>query len=214
MAGCAGSLLTAGSARAAITICDFGGFAGGNTPCATSGAGSILDLGDKQVKLTSLPTVGKGTINFQNLVADLFTVRTFFQPALSLPPFSGATFTYDIEIISGSQTFLGAKLAADAVQNTDITTTETSSPSRFAQLDIVNSISPDPPSTYEPMIAPGLTKLSIRNVYSVGTASGLTSFTNTFQQTEVPGPLPIVGAGMAFGFSRRLRSRIRSGTSA
>jgi hypothetical protein len=30
--------------------------------------------------------------------------------------------------------------------------------------------------------------------------------------TRVPGPLPIFGAGMAFGFSRRLRSRIKKST--
>jgi hypothetical protein len=30
------------------------------------------------------------------------------------------------------------------------------------------------------------------------------------QQAEVPGPLPLAGAGMAFGFSRQLRHRIKS----
>jgi len=33
---------------------------------------------------------------------------------------------------------------------------------------------------------------------------------NSFQQTtRVPGPLPLLGAGAAFGFSRRIRSRIK-----
>ncbi|MFM9088637.1 MAG: hypothetical protein ACKOPT_10955 [Cyanobium sp.] len=37
--------------------------------------------------------------------------------------------------------------------------------------------------------------------------SPLPSFTNTITQT--PGPLPILGAGAAFGFSRKLRKRIK-----
>ena len=31
---------------------------------------------------------------------------------------------------------------------------------------------------------------------------------NTYTQTSVPGPLPVLGAGVAFGFSRKLRRRI------
>jgi hypothetical protein len=37
--------------------------------------------------------------------------------------------------------------------------------------------------------------------------SKLDHFQNTFTQRPVPGPLPLFGAGMAFGFSRRLRRR-------
>jgi hypothetical protein len=36
----------------------------------------------------------------------------------------------------------------------------------------------------------------------------LDSFKNTYTQ-PVPGPLPLLGAGTAFGFSRRLRRRVR-----
>jgi len=32
----------------------------------------------------------------------------------------------------------------------------------------------------------------------------------SLQQSEVPGPLPLAGAGLAFGFSRKLRDRIKS----
>ena len=35
------------------------------------------------------------------------------------------------------------------------------------------------------------------------------NFANDFSQTSVPGPLPLLGAGAAFGFSRRIRSRIK-----
>jgi hypothetical protein len=47
------------------------------------------------------------------------------------------------------------------------------------------------------------------------TAGKVTSFDNTLTQTfddntRVPGPLPILGAGAAFGFSRKLRKRIKA----
>jgi hypothetical protein len=36
------------------------------------------------------------------------------------------------------------------------------------------------------------------------------SFENSYKQgTAVPGPLPVLGAGVAFGFSRKLRRRIK-----
>jgi hypothetical protein len=39
-------------------------------------------------------------------------------------------------------------------------------------------------------------------------STSIDTFTNTFNQT--PGPLPILGAGAAFGFSRKLRGRIKA----
>jgi hypothetical protein len=38
------------------------------------------------------------------------------------------------------------------------------------------------------------------------------NYSNHFRQT--PGPLPILGAGAAFGFSRKLRSRIKGARTA
>jgi hypothetical protein len=36
------------------------------------------------------------------------------------------------------------------------------------------------------------------------------SFSDTIVQEEVPGPLPLLGAGVAFGFSRKLRQRVKT----
>jgi len=47
---------------------------------------------------------------------------------------------------------------------------------------------------------------------TVGDTVGIDKITNTFE--SVPGPLPILGAGAAFGFSRKLRSRIKAGRTA
>ena len=44
--------------------------------------------------------------------------------------------------------------------------------------------------------------------YASGTAQ-LTSILDSYQTQPVPGPLPLLGAGAAFGFSRKLRGRIK-----
>jgi hypothetical protein len=44
----------------------------------------------------------------------------------------------------------------------------------------------------------------------VGSNTTLDAIQNNYtQHTDVPGPLPLLGAGAAFGFSRRIRSRIK-----
>ena len=52
----------------------------------------------------------------------------------------------------------------------------------------------------------------VRDSYTVDSSGALVSINNEF--TQVPGPLPILGAGAAFGFSRKLRGRIKAGRTA
>jgi hypothetical protein len=54
----------------------------------------------------------------------------------------------------------------------------------------------------------GTTKLFIQDEVFSEQDYSIVSFTNSYTQiTTVPGPLPLFGAGAAFGFSRRLRRR-------
>jgi hypothetical protein len=49
-------------------------------------------------------------------------------------------------------------------------------------------------------------------VIANATGNGVTQFSNRLNQqnpSEVPGPLPLLGAGAAFGFSRKLRNRVK-----
>jgi hypothetical protein len=49
-------------------------------------------------------------------------------------------------------------------------------------------------------------------VIANATGDGVTQFSNRLNQqnpSEVPGPLPLLGAGAAFGFSRKLRNRVK-----
>lgn len=57
------------------------------------------------------------------------------------------------------------------------------------------------------------TQIWVRDTYvsTVASPSGqVTGITNTFMSAPVPGPLPVLGAGAAFGFSRKLRRRIKA----
>ena len=56
------------------------------------------------------------------------------------------------------------------------------------------------------------TFVNVTDSYSIQNTAGMNSFNNGYQQQDlnlVPGPLPLFGLGAAFGFSRRLRSRIK-----
>jgi hypothetical protein len=63
-----------------------------------------------------------------------------------------------------------------------------------------------PPLSY----AFGVEESVITNKIDSISAVGVQSIQNAFTQQPVPGPLPILGAGAAFGFSRKLRSRIKA----
>lgn len=58
-----------------------------------------------------------------------------------------------------------------------------------------------------PLSNQSLTTIWVKDTYSVPSTDVLDTVTNTFQ---TPGPLPILGAGAAFGFSRKLRGRIKA----
>ena len=49
-------------------------------------------------------------------------------------------------------------------------------------------------------------------VNPTGSGKLIDSYQNAY--TQVPGPLPILGAGAAFGFSRKLRNRIKASRTA
>jgi len=61
----------------------------------------------------------------------------------------------------------------------------------------------------------GPTTITVNNSYN-GAGGAIDTLENSFKQiqhTTVPGPLPLLGAGAAFGFSRNLRKRIKTSKS-
>ena len=212
--GGSGSLLSAGSAIAQST-CSFG-----SNISFTACSATTLTEGDKTVTFTNLlglnpsATYG-GTITLADLGFNFYSVSTVFIGPLGAGE-PANTIGYDIEIDPLSNNyFSGVKLTANSdISASTVIKTEVSAPSLFTQLTVSGTGS-NPPGMGTFNSIPGFAKkLSILDTFSTPTPGALTSYVNTFRQSEAPGPLPVLGAGMAFGFSRKLRSRIKASAKA
>ena len=197
------SALAPASVRAAST-CSFGGLS------PTCSLDFVFDeVGDKTLKLTKLPTVGMGTIQFVQQ-AGIWVVDVDFIPDLEAPPSVTGIVEYDLTIAPPSNfTFLEAGLAIIGPP----VGTPTFKVKKFATglepMLMADETNPKSSGFFDP----GLKTISVRDEYLVTTGS-INSFQNSFTQLPggdpetVPGPLPLLGAGAAFGFSRRLRTRV------
>ena len=56
----------------------------------------------------------------------------------------------------------------------------------------------------------GYQDLYIIDTLNPGTNGVIFRYANGFRQERVPGPLPLLAAGTAFGFSRKLRRRLQA----
>ena len=189
---------------------------GGNLLAPTCTNFVFDEQGDKTLSFLQLPTAGSGTITFNqpNPPVPVWVVNVEFINDI-IPSTSGlpGVFEYDltidptnsfyfeegaIDIIgpsAGLQAFTGSMTATDLPLSPLLVNNVTRS-----KKDLFN---------YE-------TKATrVMNTYNVTTGS-LNAVQNSFSQIiidptpkeEVPGPLPLLGAGAALGFSRRLRNRV------
>ena len=217
----AGSVVDFGGAAKAVTICDFGGYAGPNGPCASN---QVLSFLDKRVTFSSLPSTGAGTVSLASIVPDVFTVQfIFFQPLTPsdpgfpgfgplLPTVSNATTSYVIDIINNPGWFFsGVKIdSVDAgVLGTSVIKSELNN--RFNTLTSPNGV-PDPNTGDFALLNGIYNSLDVTDTYSVSGTGALTSFTNTYRESfeRVPGPLPLAGALAGLAWTRRLRRRLQS----
>ena len=173
--------------------------------------------GDKTLNFLELPTVGSGTITFNqpNIAVPVWVVNVDFindlvPSALGLP----GTFKYDLTISStnlqyfeeGALDIIGPSAGPPRAFTASMTATGL--PSTLS----VNQMNRSDVDSYYSMIK----TTRVVNTYDV-TMGSLNAILNSFSQTpeptppepsDVPGPLPLLGAGAAFGFSRRLRNRV------
>ena len=125
------------------------------------------------------------------------------------------TFNYTVAMASGTNTFdQWAATGSSSIVGSNFTSTVTatnSSPSPNPNGAINAFSTAGSPSTF----TAGTITSAFTNTFNVS-SQGFTSFDNSLTQkaptppSSVPGPLPILGAGAAFGFSRRIRSRIKA----
>ena len=204
------SLLNAGGAMAATDTFPLTPF----IPPAVENGATITGL--------TGPTAGGGDVEFTyNGISPVnnrptWAIDTDFSPNIS-GTYNG-TFTYSVTAPLG-QKWLSAALNQNLVSPLFPGATVTKE--IFTKYDPVSGILSDPIGTAGPILDTStsaiieLTKnvdtIYIRDTYTGVPGAQLDNFINTVQ---TPGPLPILGAGAAFGFSRKLRSRIKAGRTA
>jgi hypothetical protein len=215
LGGAALSTLGAGSAQAVETReeCKFGGLVSLLPSCS----GINWTLGDKTLTNFSFapgtpvggPPDGVFSFIWDDMgapgvsIEDMWTTLATFNP--SLPPPNTGSYSYDLEItpagIADGWRFDTVELDVDhAGTGQDVTkVVKNALGSTIATLNSVNGM-PDGP---DPISG---TFISVTDSWVADPATGtIMAISNTFQQQEVPAPLPILGAGAAFGSIRKLR---------
>ncbi|WP_254952844.1 MULTISPECIES: hypothetical protein [unclassified Cyanobium] len=192
------SVLSAGSANAAAHI----------TTCADA---KDLTFGDKTVSGIVCTDVGGLT----EIRLGSFGV-TYDLGSTIDPPTQKGSIAYTISIIEPGFEFARVGLDSGCINPLVGGCTVTKNFTWTSGSDSLVSINGFPaPIEFE--FAAGVTLLKVEDIFSAKDDSAISTVNNFFAQRPaptpgepVPGPLPILGAGMAFGFSRRLRSRIKS----
>ena len=129
-----------------------------------------------------------------------------------------STFNYTVARASGTNVFdqWGASGSSSIIGSgfSSTVTATNSSPSPNPNGAINAFSTAGSPSTF----TSNTISSAFTNTFQV-TTNAFTQFDNSMTQqastappSSVPGPLPILGAGAAFGFSRKLRSRIKAAT--
>jgi len=210
--------LSAGGAKAS-TVCNF------DNPLTPCPANSQATVDDKTLTTISGPDQGKGKVDFDTYVAGSPPRETYqVDVDFDLPgPLVGAaggttgTFSYHLSIDPLKQhIFETASLSWAGVASPNgapSVTKEIYTDSVFANLiaSLTGNAATGAPNSSVSFLDLGFTGLNslkeiwVKDTYTVPEGAQLDNFENTY--TQVPGPLPLLGAGTAFGFSRRLRRR-------
>jgi len=221
--GAAISGLSAGSAQADQSKrCTFGTYTDSNPTCLADSPTAGWTLGDKIFTMTDFGTLGapntSGLLSFiwndfppaANVVSpnDIYNVLVDFVPSVA-PPATG-NYAYTLAIVppylAQGYTFNTVELDVNHSGTGQVVTkVVTNLPG--SPLISTNGV-PAGPSIFNP----NTTSIAVTDSWVSASNTGrISSISNVFtqQQTTVPGPLPLLGAGAAFGFSRRIRSRIK-----
>jgi hypothetical protein len=178
-------------------------------------------LGDKTLTLISRSTLQDANDDIVEYTLDPTNINTPWNISLDFNPNRNnllndmGNLRYKITITDPSKIFDQVKLANQGdITNGEYTLTKTFWNSDYTvQITtdaLTNPISPDGIT----LASLGLQTLYVQDEWNVqpGANGSLNSLQNSFGQTDIPpapAPLPLVGIGAAFGFSRRLRSRIK-----
>jgi hypothetical protein len=181
------------------------------SPCVVGGIGAYTALGS-----TGCTSGDKIYSNFSFTgfatsaslsITDSGLQHTFSASGLNFGAGATASYTYTVAIAPGNPnaSFLGYRTSAttsDAVTALVGTKTLTGTPNGGVSTSTNGAVGNA--VFYDPTIAGPVVFTGSINV----TSGRMDVFTDTVVQQRVPGPLPILGAAAAFGYSRRLRKRL------
>jgi len=190
------TLINAGESKAALFDCFL------NNLSACGG-----QLGDKNFTGFSLTNLVGYTPSANDTLTitesdGVWTVETRFNPTLTN---RSGTLNYNIAVVGTNFTF----------NETEVNVGGSTQTTRPTVVSTMTGISAFTTSTAIAQARTFTTKPASIAVSQQFTAANraMNSFTTTYTQ-NVPGPLPLLGAAAAFGFSRRLRSRIKTSAAA
>lgn len=176
-----------------------GTFASFFDPAGNNGAPCLI--GDKQLVLTSTSTDVAVPLQMMwsenNFDPSKHTLT--FQNAGGM---GGSFFDYTINVVGSSEKINSFSLNSGCSAGG---CAYTGTMSQNASADVLNMS--QALGLQGPQSIPAVTSLAVENNWANTTLS-VEQITNSYTQT--PGPLPILGAGAAFGFSRKLRNRIKA----
>jgi len=212
-----GSCLSAGASQAAVSgTCYFDAF-GGTLP-GTSCTGYSIQLADKLFTVVTAPTFGVGKVAFESSPAvnpNLWQTYIDWEGPGILGPIAGL-FEYTAEIDpTNTYVFKSTGLSTGGnyipgLPNSTITSVvKQGLTSSGPVIDTVTSI--DGGANYSQPI--GGKQIFVTNSWSIAPGDTMDNLSNYITQ-ETPGPLPILGVCAAFGYSRKLRNRIKSSAKA
>lgn len=200
------SALAPTSVRAGNT-CSFGG----NPDAPACRSGFVFDAqGDKKMNLVQLPTAGMGTVQFVLQGNDTWVVDVDFIPDLMKPLVGWLEFDITVDPFPNLFELQNYGLV---ITGPPIGTTSPEFKVKTTSADLPMIMADQTNPVITGLFDSGVTTTRIRNDYSV-TQGSINTLQNSFTQRprgdidRVPGPLPLLGAGAAFGFSRRLRTRV------
>jgi hypothetical protein len=216
-----GTVLTTNSVQAGwIATPPIGGATGfkcllNEADCFTT----TVTLGDKEVTLISRSTLVAANDDVVEFTLDPTNTNTPYNLSLDFNPNRNnilndtGNLRYKIAITDPTRFFAQARLANQSdITNGEYTITKTFWNSDYTTQVIsdvlVNPVTPDGIT----LASLNLQTLYVQDEWNVrpGANGSINSLQNSFGQTDhVPGPLPLVGIGAAFGLSRRIRSRIK-----
>jgi hypothetical protein len=199
-----------------------------------AGGASLLNAGGAHALTCSPNTAGTFTLsdvtilsglastceiaNFPPTNPNLASVDVNFGPPTIVGPTTGS-YWYSLTSTSPYQEFqsismnmdIGGLQAASATKN--IYSAPPNLSGLFDPLTLIGTVTTTGGSTaFVNLTNQTLSTIYVGDSFIIGNSTSLNSISNNF--VAVPGPLPIFGAGAAFGFSRKLRSRIKAGRTA